>query len=118
MGSGVLSFHAFMCSHVVTEHLFTARLWTPRDSVVSRKHVSLPLPCLCCWPAFLSPGLQSHTASPAEAEQTLEPDHLGSALRSDTSFLGDFGQEIFLFHVLSREMRMRIVPIFGICCET
>lgn len=28
-GPGVLSFHAFMCSDVVTEHLFTASFWAP-----------------------------------------------------------------------------------------
>lgn len=37
--------HVLACSY---GHLFTARLWTPRDSVVSREHVRLPLPCLCC----------------------------------------------------------------------
>lgn len=44
-GPLLLRIHVLTCSY---GHLFTARPWAPRDSVVSRKHVSLSLPCLCC----------------------------------------------------------------------
>lgn len=66
MGFGVLFFHAFMCSHVATEPLFTAGLWaTPVESAVSRKHLALPLPS-----PLLQPCLVSHLDY-SQAEQAL-----------------------------------------------
>lgn len=95
MGSGVPSFCAFMCSRVVTGHLFTARLWVPGEAVPSRKHVTCPShPCGACRPCP-SPGLQPSTASLGETDRS-GARHLGAALSSATFFPGDFGQETVL----------------------